>query len=291
MNKNILILVSFIFLLTGFFNNSYAKNSFIFNDTLPKNSSETILEFNIERHCNDSIIQDIENKKIYLYGNASIEYGNIKITANKIVIDWKENTILAIGTKDSIGNIIGNPVFEEGKESFKATEILYNLKSKKCIVKKMITKEGEGYIHGLKVKKLEDNILYLKRGEYTTCNAEKPHYSIRSNKIKLIPGKQIVTGPAYMTFFNIPTPLFLPFGYFPNTDKQSSGIIIPSYGESANLGFFLKDGGYYFTLSDKMDLSLKGDIYTQGSWNVKSLLRYNNRYKYNGSFKSLYFIS
>ena len=187
MNKNILILISFIFLLTGFFNNSYAKNSFIFNDTLPKNSSATILEFNIERHCNDSIIQDTENKKIYLYGNANIKYGNIKITANKIVIDWKVNTILAIGTKDSIGNIIGNPVFKEGKESFKATEILYNLKSKKCIVKKMITKEGEGYIHGLKVKKLEDNILYLKKGEYTTCNAEKPHYSIRSNKIKLIP--------------------------------------------------------------------------------------------------------
>jgi len=187
LNKNIFILVSFIFLLTGFFNNCYAKDSFIFIDTLPENDSETILEFDIVRHCNDSIIQDIENKKIYLYGDASIEYGNIKITANKIVINWKKNTILAIGTKDSIGNIIGNPVFKEGEESFKATEILYNLKSKKCIVKKIITKEGEGYIHGLKVKKLENDILYLKRGEYTTCNAEKPHYSIRSNKIKLIP--------------------------------------------------------------------------------------------------------
>ena len=136
MNKKTLTLVSFTFLLTGFFNNSYAKNSYIFNDTLPKNSSETTLEFDIKRYCNDSIIQDIEDKKIYLYGNANIEYGDIKITSNKIVIDWTENTILAVGTKDSTGKIIGNPVFEEGKESFKATEILYNLKSKKCIVKK-----------------------------------------------------------------------------------------------------------------------------------------------------------
>jgi len=288
LNKNTLILVSFTFLLTGFFNNSYAKNSFVFNDTLTKNSSETILEFDIKRHCNDSIIQDIEDKKIYLYGNASIEYGDIKITSNKIVIDWIENTILAVGTKDSTGNIIGNPVFEEGKESFKATEILYNLKSKKCIVKKIITKEGEGYIHGVKVKKLEDNILYLKKGEYTTCNAAKPHYSIRANKIKLIPKKQIVTGPAYLTFFNIPTPLFLPFGYFPNTDKKSSGIIIPSYGESANMGFFLKDGGYYFSLNNYTDLTLKADIYTKGSWSAKNNFRYKKRYKYNGSLNLNY---
>ena len=288
MNKNTLILVSFTFLLTGFFNNSYAKNSFFLNDTLTKNSSENILEFDIKRHCNDSIIQDIEDKKIYLYGDASIEYGDIKITSNKIVIDWKENTILAVGTKDSTGKIIGNPVFKEGKESFKATEILYNLKSKKCIVKKIITKEGEGYIHGVKVKKLEDNILYLKKGEYTTCDAEHPHYSIRANKIKLIPKKQIVTGPAYLTFFNIPTPLFLPFGYFPNTDKQSSGIIIPSYGESANMGFFLKDGGYYFSLNNYTDLTLKADIYTKGSWSSKNNFRYKKRYKYNGSLNLNY---
>ena len=147
---------------------------------------------------------------------------------------------MAVGTKDSSGSFIGNPVFSEGKENFKASEILYNLKSKKCIVKKIITQEGEGYIHGTKVKKMENDILYLRKGEYTTCDADHPHYSIRSKRIKIVPKKQIITGPAYVTFFNIPTPLFLPFGYFPNTEKKSSGIILPSYGESANLGFFLK---------------------------------------------------
>ncbi|KRO63715.1 MAG: hypothetical protein ABR80_05910, partial [Cryomorphaceae bacterium BACL11 MAG-121015-bin20] len=122
----------------------------------------------------------------------------------------------------------------------------------------------------------------------TTCDAEKPHFSIRANKIKIIPGKKIITGPAYLSFFRIPTPLIFPFGYFPNNDKKSSGLIIPSYGESANMGFFLKDGGYYLTVSEKMDLSLKSDIYTQGSWNLKSLLRYNNRYKYSGNLNLSY---
>ena len=288
MNKNIFILLTIIFLLTGFFNNSNASKSIISLDTLSENNNNNLIEYNIERHCKDSIIQDIKNEKIYLFGEASIKYGNIKITANKIVIDWKENTILAIGTQDSTGKTIGNPVFSEGKESFKATEILYNLKSKKCIVKKIITKEGEGYIHGLKVKKLEDDVLFLRRGEYTTCDAERPHYSIRANKIKLVPKKQIVTGPAYITFFNIPTPLLLPFGYFPNSDKKSSGVLIPSYGESANLGFFLKDGGYYFPLNDYMDLSIIGDIYTKGSWAAKSNFRYKKRYKYNGNLNLNY---
>ena len=285
MNNKIVIYIAFIFLLTGFFNNSYAN---IVSDTIPKSSVNTVLENDIIRSCKDSIIQDIINKKIFLYGNASITYGNINIIANIIEIDWDKNTIKAIGTIDSIGNLVGNPVFKEGNESFKATEILYNLKSKKCIVKKIITKEGEGYIHGVKVKKTDTDILYLKRGKYTTCDAERPHYSIRANKIKLVPKKQIVTGPAYMTVFNIPTPLVLPFGYFPNTDKQSSGIIIPSYGESANLGFFLKDAGYYFSLNDYMDLSIKGDIYTKGSWNAKSNLRYKKRYKYNGNLNLSY---
>jgi len=288
LNKNIFILLTIIFLLTGFFNNSNASKSIISLDTLSENNNNNLIEYNIERHCKDSIIQDIKNEKIYLFGEASIKYGNIKITANKIVIDWKENTILAIGTQDSTGKTIGNPVFSEGKESFKATEILYNLKSKKCIVKKIITKEGEGYIHGLKVKKLEDDVLFLRRGEYTTCDAERPHYSIRANKIKLVPKKQIVTGPAYITFFNIPTPLLLPFGYFPNSDKKSSGVLIPSYGESANLGFFLKDGGYYFPLNDYMDLSIIGDIYTKGSWAAKSNFRYKKRYKYNGNLNLNY---
>ena len=278
-------LLLFLFLLTGLINNSNASNSHIFNDTTEQNS---FFEAEIEKDAKDSIKLDIINQKAYLYGNAKIKYQKTTITAAYIEIDWTTNTIFATTTLDSLGNKIGHPVFTEGNESFKAHEITYNFKSKKCRIKKIASKEGEGYILGKVVKKMEYDIFYLKKGDYTTCSAEKPHYAIRANKIKVIPGEKIITGPAYLTFFSIPTPLIFPFGYFPNNDKKSLGIIIPSYGESANLGFFLKNGGYYFTINDKVDLSLKSDIYTKGSWNLKSLLRYKNRYKYNGNLKLSY---
>ena len=222
------------------------------------------------------------NRKGYLFGNAKISYQATTITADYIEIDWNTNTVLAKSSIDSAGKHIGKPVFNEGKDSFKAEEITYNFESKKCKVKNIVTQEGEGYILGKVVKKMEDDVLYLKKGEYTTCDAEKPHFSIKSNKIKVIPGKKIITGPAYLSFFNIPTPIIIPFGFFPNHENESSGLIIPSYGESANLGFFLQNGGYYFGLNDKTDLTLKGDVYSKGSWNTKSQFRYKKRYRYNG---------
>jgi len=262
----------FIFLLTGNFNKSIA-------DTISLNIDSTQIQNNffddeIKQSAQDSLILSIDGKKAFLYGKAKIEYQNTTISASYIEIDRNKNTIYASFTTDSTGNKIGIPVFTEEKASFKAEEMTYNFKTKKCRVKKITTKEGEGYILGKTVKKVDNNIFYLHKGDYTTCDAEKPHFSIRANKIKIISGKKIITGPAYLTLFRIPTPLIFPFGYFPNNEKKSSGLIIPAYGESANMGFFLKDGGYYLTLNDKMDLSIKSDIYTQGSWNLKSLLRY-----------------
>lgn len=286
MNLKTQTLFLFLFLLTGAFNKSIA-------DTIPPTTDSIQIQNNffddeIKQFAEDSLKLSIDGKKAFLYGNAKIEYQKTTITASYIEIDRDKNTIYASFTTDSAKNKIGIPVFSEENESFKAEEMTYNFKTKKCSVKKITTKEGEGYILGKTVKKVSDDVFYLHKGDYTTCDAEKPHFSIRANKIKIIPGKKIITGPAYLTFFRIPTPLIFPFGYFPNNDKKSSGLIIPSYGESANMGFFLKDGGYYLTLSEKMDLSLKSDIYTQGSWNLKSLLRYNNRYKYSGNLNLSY---
>ena len=286
MNLKTQTLFLFLFLLTGAFNKSIA-------DTIPPAPDSSQIQNNffddeIKQFAEDSLKLSIDGKKAFLYGNAKIEYQKTTITASYIEIDWDKNTIYASFTTDSAKNKIGIPVFSEENESFKAEEMTYNFKTKKCSVKKITTKEGEGYILGKTVKKVSDDVFYLHKGDYTTCDAEKPHFSIRANKIKIIPGKKIITGPAYLSFFRIPTPLIFPFGYFPNNDKKSSGLIIPSYGESANMGFFLKDGGYYLTLSEKMDLSLKSDIYTQGSWNLKSLLRYNNRYKYSGNLNLSY---
>ena len=280
-NKNLILL---LFLLTGYMNNLSAYYS---NLSQANDSSNTTNNFNfnseINKYASDSINIDLKNNNIYLYGNASITYENAKIQADQIIINWETNIIEARCGKDSLENLIGCPIFTENNETFNAKLIKYNLKTKKSFIKNISTKEGEGYILGKTVKKTNKDIFFLRKGDYTTCNLDKPHYSIRSNKIKVIPGEKIITGPAYLTFFNIPTPLILPFGYFPSSNKQSSGVLIPSYGESENLGFFLKNGGYYFTISEKFDLQLRGDVYSKGSWSLKSLFRYKNRYKYSGN--------
>ena len=276
-------------LLTGIIEKSFAFNNNP-KDSLIANNKNSNFSFEDEiiKDAKDSINIDLKNKKIFLYGNAKILYKDIKIEAGFIEIDWNTNLITAKPKLDTLGKKIQIPFFKEGEESFNAEEIKYNLKSKKGIIKQIKAKEGEGFILGDKVKKTENDILYLKNGDFTTCDHEKPHFSIRSKKIKVIPGEKIITGPAYLRLFNFPTPLALPFGYFPNNQKKSTGLIFPSYGESANLGFFLKEGGYYFTLSDKADLSIKGDIYSKGSWGLKSLFRYKQRYKYSGNFDLSY---
>ena len=276
-------------LLTGIIEKNFAFNNIPKDSLITKNKNSNFsFEDEIIKDAKDSINIDLKNKKIFLYGNAKILYKDIKIEAGFIEIDWNTNVITAKPKLDTLGKKIQIPFFKEGEESFNAEEIKYNLKSKKGIIKQIKAKEGEGFILGDKVKKTENDILYLKNGDFTTCDHEKPHFSIRSKKIKVIPGEKIITGPAYLRLFNFPTPLALPFGYFPNNQKKSTGLIFPSYGESANLGFFLKEGGYYFTLSDKADLSIKGDIYSKGSWGLKSLFRYKQRYKYSGNFDLSY---
>ena len=279
-----------ILLLTAIIEKTSAKIDEISKDSTfeKKEKTNNFLEDEIIKDAKDSINIDIENKKIFLYGSAKIEYLDIKIESGFIEIDWKTNIITARPKLDSLGKLIEIPYFTEGEDSFHAEEIKYNFKTKKGIIKRIKTKEGEGFILGEKVKKTEEDIFYFHKGDFTTCNHEKPHFSIRSKKIKVIPGEKIITGPAHLRLFNFPTPLALPFGFFPNNQKKSSGLIFPSYGESVNLGFFLKDGGYYFTISEKIDLSLKADIYTKGSWGLKSLMRYKERYKFSGSLDLSY---
>ena len=210
-------LILIIFLSTGIINNYKLYSQELLKDTLLTNDNfnQTILEDKIIKDARDSINIEILNKKIHLYGDAKIEYENIQINAGYIEIDWNTNTITAKPKIDSLGNYIEKPVFKENNESFQSLEIKYNFKTKKGIIKEINTKEGEGYILGKTVKKTEDDIFYFKKGDYTTCNAEKPHFSIRANKIKVIPGEKIITGPAYLRIFNVPTPLFLAIWILP----------------------------------------------------------------------------
>ena len=238
----------------------------------------------------DSLRFNVKEKKVYLFNSADISYQKINLKADFVDMDFNKNQVFAKGVEDTAGNILGSPVFKESDKSFNTKELNYNFTTKKGLIKEVITKENEGYVHGELVKKMPDDITYIKNGKFTTCDLEHPHFDIRFGRAKAIPDKEIVTGPAFLYIEDIPTPLFVPVGFFPNSKKQTSGILFPAYGESPNRGFYFENGGYYFAISDKMDLALRGDIYTRGSWAIKALSNYNKRYCYNGNFSFNYIV-
>lgn len=245
---------------------------------------DPIFNAQISRTAQDSVIQDLKANKIYYYGNAVVKYEDIVLEASYMEFDLNKNTVTARGLADSTGRIIGSPVFTQGETKFDAGEMSYNFKTKKGIITKVFTEESGGYLHGATIKRMEDNSINIRSGGYTTCNLkDHPHYQFRFKKAKVIPDDKIVTGPIYMTIEDIPLPLCLPFAMFPNVKGRTSGIIFPTYGESANRGFYLENGGYYWAISPKMDLQIVGDIYSRGSWAIKPKMRYVERYRFNGS--------
>ena len=250
-------------------------------DTTKK--SDFALSSKVDYKAKDSIRFDIKEEKAYLYGKAEIKYEDIDLTAEYIEISFKVNQLFAKGVLDSTGKLVGKPVFKQGAESFTSTTLTYNFKTKKGFIAGIFTKEGDSYLQGKTVKKFPDNSINVKNGLYTTCDLDHPHYEIKFNKARVMPNDKIVSGPAYLVIEDVPTPIALPFGFFPNKQGQKSGIIIPTYGESDSRGFFLSNGGYYFGLGQYMDLSLKGDIYSHGSWNIDPTLNYTERYKYAGN--------
>lgn len=245
----------------------------------------TTIEAQVKRKARDSIIQDITTHKVYMYGEAEVNYQDITLKAAYIEVDFNTNSIFAAGLEDSTGKLIGVPEFSQGGQTFKAKKMTYNFNTQKGIIQQVLTEDQQGFLHGTKVKKEEDNSINVLHGSYTTCNLEEhPHFSFKFKKARVIPDNKIVTGPAYMEIEGVPTVLALPFGIFPNKSGQTSGIVIPTYGESQNRGFFLENGGYYWAISDYMDFQVLGDIYSRGSWAIKPRFRYKKRYKYNGNF-------
>ncbi len=239
----------------------------------------------------DSVSLDLENKKVLLYRDADIKYEKIQTKAAFISIDFSTDILTALPQQDSAGKAYGLPEFKEGDQAFKSKEMRYNFDSKQGLIKGVITQEGQGYLHGEVVKKLANDVSNMRGGAYTTCNLDDPHFSIRFTKAKVIPNNKIVTGPAYMEIEGVPIPLIIPFGMFPNKRGQTSGILIPTYGESRERGFYLENGGYYFGINDYMELRLVGDVYSRGSWAVKPVFNYKKRYKFSGNFNFNYAIN
>jgi lipopolysaccharide assembly outer membrane protein LptD (OstA) len=285
-------------------NHFFQDSLFISQDTIPipKSLPDSLapsvrispgaVESIVYYKSDDSIRLDMREKMIYMYNRAEISYQDMNLKANYVEIEFTTNEIFATGSIDSLGNLVGKPVFTIGENNFASEKMRYNFVSKKGLVNKVLTEDSEGYIHGRLVKKMPDNQTNILHGSYTTCDrGDHPHFEFRFRKAKVIPDKKIVTGPAYLVIEDVPTPLFVPFGLFPNKKGQRSGIVIPTYGESTQRGFYLENGGYYAAINEYLDLKLVGDIYSLGSWAVKPAMNYRKRYKYNGFFNTNYAIN
>jgi lipopolysaccharide assembly outer membrane protein LptD (OstA) len=231
----------------------------------------------------------VRRDSAYMYGSGDVSYGEIKLAADNIEMDLNKSTVYAVGTPDSVGEIKGKPVFNQGQDEYEAKTMNYNFKTQKGYITDVITQQGEGYLTGGVTKKDINNEYYIKDGRYTTCeDHEDPHFYFNVTKGKVRPGKNIVTGPTYMVLAGLPLPIAVPFGYFPFSKSYSSGVIVPSFGDDYNRGFYLRDGGYYFAINDNIDLALTGEIYTKGSWGLNAQSTYVKRYKYSGNFNLSY---
>ena len=236
----------------------------------------------------DSMIM-VGREMTSMYGDGQIDYGDLKLTAEDIELDMAKSEVYAVGVEDSLGEVVGSPVFEEAGTAYESGTMRYNFKSKRGYITNVITQQGEGYLTGGTTKKTDGEDFYVENGRYTTCDDhECPHFYLQLTRAKVRPKKNIVTGPAYMVLAGLPLPLAVPFGYFPFSDKYASGVIVPTFGDDYNRGFYLSDGGYYFAINDYIDLALTGEIYTKGSWGLSAQSTYNKRYKFNGHFNVNY---
>ena len=240
----------------------------------------------VKYSAEDSLVYDAESGTAYLYGNSKVDYENMKLTSDKVHMNLDKSTVRATGTIDSTaeGGIKGKPVFTMGKDEYKSDTMAFNFKSKKGLIKGVYTEQQDGFLSGEVGKRDSTGSVYLQHGRYTTCDKPHPDFYIALSRAKVRPGKDVVFGPAYLVVADVPLPLAIPYGFFPFSKKYSSGFIMPSYGDESDRGFYLRDGGYYFAISDKWDLKLLGEIYTKGSWGVSAASNYRKRYRYSGSF-------
>ena len=261
-------------------------------DSLPFiNNSPNALTSIVHYKAADSIAINIKDRKAQLYTKGIIEYDGMELTADDIRVDFESQLLRAQPILDSANNPSGRPYFKQGEAEYVADTIVFNYNTQRGLISGVITQQGEGFLHGSRVKKISDSVMYLNGGQYTTCNYSHPHFAINFTHSKLITGDKILTGPAYVTIEDVPTPLVLPFAFFPMTHDRTSGILMPNYGWMNNRGYYLKDGGYYFAFNDNIDLSLLGEIYTNLSWAAEARSNYYVRYKFKGNFDIRYGIT
>ncbi len=248
------------------------------------NREKVDLDGAVTFNAKDSLVM-IGQNNAFLYGDGNVEYQSFKLNSAEIRMELDSSTVYATGMVDSTGTLTGNPIFQDKGDEYESKSMKYNFKTERGFITDVITEQGEGYLVGSAAKKMDDGSFFFENGKYTTCDDhEHPHFYFNITRGKMRPQKDIVTGPGYMVLADVPLPLALPFGFFPFTKDYSSGIIFPTFGEDYNRGFYLRDGGYYFAISDYVDLALTGEIYTKGSWGLSGHSTYSKRYKFRGSF-------
>lgn len=239
----------------------------------------------VEYSANDSLTYDAAISQARLYGTSKVKYQNMDLASEKIFMSLDSNLVHAEGRYDSLkSETIGSPVFKMGSDEYQTGPMSFNFKTKKGLISDVYTQQNEGFLTSELSKRGPEGEMYIQHGRYTTCDDPHPDFYLALSRAKVRPGKDVVFGPAYLVVADVPLPLAIPYGFFPFTKSFSSGMIMPTYGDEMEKGFYLRDGGYYFAISDKMDLKLLGEIYTKGSWGISATSNYKKRYRYNGNF-------
>ena len=249
-----------------------------------KNGIDAPVEYSAE----DSMVYVGDTKLAYLYGKSHVKYENMDLSSDQIYMSMDSSLVHATGSRDTTGKKFGTPVFKMGSDTYENDTMAFNFKTKKGLITNVYTQQDEGYMTSEISKRDADGNMYLYHGRYTTCDQPHPDFYFAMSRAKVRPGKDVVFGPAYLVVADVPLPFAIPYGFFPFTKSYSSGFIMPTYGDETSRGFYLRDGGYYFAINDKMDLKLIGEIYTKGSWGVSGASNYRKRYRYSGSFFASY---
>ncbi len=245
---------------------------------------KTKLDAPVRYAASDSVVFYMDTKNAHLYGNSNVAYQRMQLTAEEIRMNMDSSLVYANYVADSLGNFIGKPVFKQGNDEYVSERMTYNFESQKGLIYNVYTAQQDGFITGEESKKGAGDEVYLRHARYTTCDEDHPHFYIALSRAKAHTGKNVFFGPAWLVVEDVPLPFAVPFGFFPFSSKYSSGFIMPSYGDESTRGFYLRDGGYYFAISDYMDLKATGEIFTKGSWGLGLQSSYRKRYKYSGNF-------
>ena len=269
------------------------KHNKAVDDSLAKDSinrsRRTGIDSPVQYVAKDSLTYNAASGLAHLYGESNVKYQNMDLSADHIFMSLDSNLVHADSRMDTTTNQpVGSPVFKMGSDTYETGEMAFNFKTKKGIIEDVYTQQDEGFLTSELSKRGANGEMYIQHGRYTTCDDPHPDFYLAMSRAKVRPGKDVVFGPAYLVVADVPLPLAVPYGFFPFTKSYSSGLIMPTYGDETERGFYLRDGGYYFAISDKMDLKLLGEIYTKGSWGLSAATNYKKRYRYSGSFYGSY---